>query len=232
MLDDNTPDPHDFDAWWPHDNLDIFDPADYGIMNYAAEYPDPLPPENLTIEDLPGYTFHLTWDMPDMLDFDHFNIYFAFQDEQFEIIDTSIGTSYDYDYEFYPQTSYSFYLTTVNQTGMESDASEIVEYFTTDTDPSDIPLVTTLMPNFPNPFNPQTAINFSIADDNSRTIINIYNIKGQKIKNLLDEEMSTGNHQIIWNGTNNLEQPAASGLYFYSLQNGNYSAIRKMILLK
>lgn len=232
VLDDNAPDPSDFDAWWPHDNLDIFDPAGYGIMNYDAAYEDPQPPENLNLENLPGNIFHLTWDMPEMLDFDHFNIYFALQDEQFEIIDTSIGTSYDYEYEFYPQTSYSFYLTTVNQTGVESEASEIVEYITTDTDPSDIPLVTALMPNFPNPFNPQTVINFSIADENSRTIINIYNIKGQKIKTLLDEEMSAGNHQVIWNGTNSLEHPTASGLYFYSMQNGNYSTIRKMILLK
>ncbi|MDP8219858.1 MAG: T9SS type A sorting domain-containing protein [Candidatus Stygibacter frigidus] len=232
VLDDNTPDPHDFDAWWPHDNIDIFDPAGYGIMNYAIEYPDPLPPENLTIENMPGNIFHLTWDMPDILNFDHFNIYYALQDEQFELIDTSISTSYDYEYEFLPQTSYSFYLTTVNQAGMESDASEIAEYVTTDNDPSDIPLVTALLPNYPNPFNPLTTINFSIAENNSRTIINIYNIKGQKIKSLLDEEMPAGNHQVIWNGTNSLEELAASGLYFYSLQNDKYSAIRKMILLK
>jgi fibronectin type 3 domain-containing protein len=232
MLDDNTPDPHGFDAWWPHDNLDIFDPAGYGIMNYDAIYPDPLPPENLTIEDLPGNIFHLSWDMPDMLDFDHFNIYFALQDQAFELIDTSVGTAYDYEYEFYPQTIYSFYLTTVNQSEIESEASEIVEFFTTDSQPEDIPLVTALQANFPNPFNPQTTINFSTSTDTHKTTINIYNVKGQKVYTLVDEILPAGAHHLSWNGINDQQQQVTSGLYFYSMQNGSFSAIRKMILLK
>jgi len=232
MLDDNTPDPHDFDAWWPHDNLDIFDPAGYGVMNYDAVFPDPLPPENLTIEDQPGNIFHLTWEMPDMLDFDHFNIYFALQDQAFELIDTSVGTAYDYEYEFYPQTSYSFYLTTVNQSDLESEASEIVEYITTDSQPDGILLVTSLQANFPNPFNPQTMISFSTSTDAAKTTINIYNIKGQKVYTLVDDILPAGEHHLSWNGTNQQQQPVTSGIYFYSMQNGSYSAIRKMILLK
>ncbi len=232
VLDDNTPDPHDFDSWWPFDNIDIFDPAGYGNIYYGIVPNPPLPPENLNLEALPGNIFHLTWDMPDMNDFSYFNIYFALQDEQFQFIDTTVGTAYDYSYEFFPQTSYSFYLTTVNQADLESDPSAIVEYFTTDNDHNDVPLVTALQDNFPNPFNPETTISFSTANDNARTVINIYNLKGQKVKTLINEIFPAGYHQITWNGKNDNNEPASSGLYFYSMQIADYSSIKKMILLK
>jgi hypothetical protein len=232
VLDDNTPDPHGFDSWWPHDNLNIFDPAGYGVIQYAAEIQTPQPPANLNLTALEDHVFQLDWDMPQMNDFSHFNIYFALNDEQFEMIDTSQGTCWLYEYEFFPQTSYSFYLTTVNNSGSESDASQIVEYLTTDEVPDEIPLVTRLIGNYPNPFNPDTTIRFSIAENNSRTVINLYNIKGQMVKTLVDEVLPAGYHQITWNGCTNSGKQTASGFYLLQMQSGSFSCVKKLILLK
>ncbi len=89
-----------------------------------------------------------------------------------------------------------------------------------------------LFNNYPNPFNPTTTISFSIHDNSSNTEIAIYNSKGQKIKELLNEELSTGKHQVVWNGDDNSGNKVSSGIYFYKIKNGDFSATKKMLLLK
>ena len=85
--------------------------------------------------------------------------------------------------------------------------------------------------NYPNPFNPTTNIAFSLSEANHVTL-EVYNIKGQKVKKLVDETLPAGNHTIIWNGTDLNNKPVASGIYFYKLKSGNYTSTKKMILLK
>lgn len=85
--------------------------------------------------------------------------------------------------------------------------------------------------NYPNPFNPETTIEFGIKE-NSNVLIEIYNIKGQKVKTLINGFREAGYHSVIWNGKDNSGKPVASGLYFYRMRTDNYSKIRKMILLK
>ena len=85
--------------------------------------------------------------------------------------------------------------------------------------------------NYPNPFNPETTIEFGIKE-NSNVLIEIYNIKGQKVKTLINGFREAGYHSIIWNGKDSNGKPVASGLYFYRMRTDNYQKIRKMILLK
>jgi hypothetical protein len=86
--------------------------------------------------------------------------------------------------------------------------------------------------NYPNPFNPSTLIDFSIQND-SKVELSIYNIKGQKIKTLTQNEYTKGNHSIIWNGDNENDNPVNSGVYLYKLNvNGKTEAIKKCLLLK
>jgi hypothetical protein len=92
-----------------------------------------------------------------------------------------------------------------------------------------------LMQNYPNPFNPTTNIDFSLKND-SFVSLNIYNIKGQKVKTLVTDEMQAGNHSVVWNGTNDSGKSVSSGIYFSSFdtndENGDYTSVKKMILLK
>jgi len=94
-----------------------------------------------------------------------------------------------------------------------------------------IPISDFLAQNHPNPFNPETAISFSIAEDTPVTL-EIYNIKGQKIKTLVRGEREPGNYKVIWQGDDAQGQPAASGIYFYKLDTNNSSDVKKMILMK
>ena len=86
--------------------------------------------------------------------------------------------------------------------------------------------------NYPNPFNPSTTINFSIRNV-SKVELALYNIKGQKIKTLAQNEFTKGSHSIIWNGDDKFGKSASSGIYYYKLSvNGKTEAVKKCLLLK
>jgi len=86
--------------------------------------------------------------------------------------------------------------------------------------------------NYPNPFNPETTISFTITNSNESTRIEVYNLKGQKVKMLVNEILPTGQHEAVWNGTDDNGKAVSSGVYFYQMKSGNYQKTKKMILLK
>ena len=86
--------------------------------------------------------------------------------------------------------------------------------------------------NYPNPFNPTTTIKFSIQND-SKVELSIYNIKGQKLRTLLNDQITIGEHLIDWDGEDTLGKKVGSGVYLYKLNvNGKTEAVRKCLLLK
>ena len=94
-----------------------------------------------------------------------------------------------------------------------------------------LPLVTELEGNYPNPFNPTTTINFSLKTA-EKTLLEIYNIRGEKVRTLVDGELQADYHSIVWNGTDNSGKKSASGVYFYKMKAGSYQQTKKMILMK
>jgi len=88
--------------------------------------------------------------------------------------------------------------------------------------------------NYPNPFNPSTTISFKINIENTEdTELMIFNLKGQKVKEFtIPQSSSLIPNQIIWNGTDENNQPVASGIYFYKLKSGDFEMSKKMLLLK
>ena len=85
--------------------------------------------------------------------------------------------------------------------------------------------------NHPNPFNPETTIEFSLKES-GYVILEIYDVKGHKLQTLINEIREAGYHSVIWNGKDNSGKPVASGIYFYRMRTDKYQKIRKMILLK
>jgi hypothetical protein len=85
--------------------------------------------------------------------------------------------------------------------------------------------------NYPNPFNPSTTIEFSLSHCGYVTI-EIFNIRGQKVKTLVNEEMLSGEHRIIWNGKDDKGRQLPSGIYLYKLATDYEVVTRKMMLLK
>jgi len=93
------------------------------------------------------------------------------------------------------------------------------------------PIVTALKSNYPNPFNPSTTIAFDIARE-GQVHIEIYNIKGQRVKTVVNEVMSVGRYSVVWNGDDAYGRSVGSGVYFYRMTTGEYRSVRKMLMLK
>lgn len=96
-----------------------------------------------------------------------------------------------------------------------------------------VPNIATLHQNFPNPFNPNTEIRYSL-DEASDIQINVYNTKGQKVKTLVNEIISAGSHSVAWNGKDAQGSSVASGVYFFEMKiaETDYTSVKKMLLLK
>jgi hypothetical protein len=89
-----------------------------------------------------------------------------------------------------------------------------------------VPVSFKLDQNYPNPFNPSTTINYSIPKE-SMVTLKIFNILGQEVKTLVNENKSAGNYSIRFNASS-----LSSGIYFYSIKAGNFYQVKKMLLLK
>jgi hypothetical protein len=89
-----------------------------------------------------------------------------------------------------------------------------------------LPAECTLHQNYPNPFNPATRIEYELPAS-SRVSLTVYDVLGREIQTLVDERQSAGNHSVTFNAGN-----LPSGVYFYRVQAGNYSATKKLLLLK
>ncbi len=119
--------------------------------------------------------------------------------------------------------------------------ASLYEYEETSTDDDIVVSSNKLIGNYPNPFNPETTIYFSLNTENiENNKLLIYNLKGQQVKqySIFPEQSQApygaGNNQssIVWDGKDDNENAVSSGVYFYKLQTGNYSAVKKMILMK
>ena len=88
-----------------------------------------------------------------------------------------------------------------------------------------------LYQNYPNPFNPVTTITFELAKSEFVSL-NVYDVNGYLIKNLINKEKNQGQYNVNWNGNNSANENVAGGVYFYRIDTESYSSTKKMILLK
>ena len=98
------------------------------------------------------------------------------------------------------------------------------------------PRETELLANYPNPFNPETWIPYRLAEDANVTLT-IYDSSGQVIRTLdvghrIASAYENRSKAIYWDGRNGLGERVASGVYFYTLTTGDFSATRRMVILK
>jgi hypothetical protein len=93
------------------------------------------------------------------------------------------------------------------------------------------PLTFALGQNFPNPFNPTTTISFSIAE-RARVNLSVYDLSGGLVRTLVDDVLSAGVKETVWDGRDARGNPVSSGVYFYRLKAGDKVMTKKMVLLK
>jgi len=104
---------------------------------------------------------------------------------------------------------------------------------TSSSNPNDglIPALTALEGNYPNPFNPETAIRFSLKEA-APVRINIFNIKGQLVQSLVNSDLQAGYHKVVWNGKDSRGNRVSSGIYMYRMETPKYTKTMKMMLMK
>ena len=85
--------------------------------------------------------------------------------------------------------------------------------------------------NYPNPFNPTTNFSYSVKEE-ALVNIEIYNVKGQKVRTLVNEVQDYGIYRVTWNGETDNGNKVSSGIYFYKINTGDFTTTKKMILMK
>lgn len=99
-----------------------------------------------------------------------------------------------------------------------------------------IPSSFSLSQNYPNPFNPTTRIQFRVGSLEFRqsihTTLTIYNILGQRVRTLVNENKSPGRYEILWDGKDDKGKEVSSGVYFYQFKAGEFKETKRMVLLR
>ncbi len=138
------------------------------------------------------------------------------------------GKAVKQDYQIYDPNSYRFVPGSLK-------LSEIKDYgyisLKGNSDSESVTSIVKLNQNYPNPFNPSTQISFYLAQD-LPVKLDIFNVKGQKVKTLCSSELKKGTYSYIWNGDDQLGKAVASGLYFYRLSTPEGVFSNKMLLMK
>jgi len=93
------------------------------------------------------------------------------------------------------------------------------------------PITQIKISNYPNPFNPETKIVFNLPES-GKVKLEIYNIKGQKVKQLVNDQLSARQHSVVWDGEDSNNKRVSSGIYLYRLQTPTKILTKKMLLLK
>ena len=100
--------------------------------------------------------------------------------------------------------------------------------------PAGLPDKFSLGQNTPNPFNPQTAITYSLPAGSGGEYVSlrVFDLRNRLVRTLVEGMRPPGTYTIYWDGTDQEDRPVANGVYLYRLQAGNFTQTRKMVLLR
>ena len=209
------------------------------VTDYNGSAPD-MGAFETSIPAVTGFTLYpssdyviLTWN-PTTEDGFQYYLLERSTDEEFteNVASNYVTDSYyeDNDLEF--DTEY-FYRVSYN-VGDWSEYSEVLsvtlEAVNVD-DGEQLPTVYALHQNYPNPFNPVTNLSYDLPED-AMVNITIFDMMGKVVRTLVNGQQSAGYKRLQWSATNNSGHPISAGLYIYTIQAGDFSQTRKMILLK
>jgi hypothetical protein len=125
-----------------------------------------------------------------------------------------------------------YYLKQIDLDGTSARSAVIEVTLATAITQQALPVANALWQNFPNPFNPETTINFELSEEAVVTLT-IYDLTGQVVRTLVSGQfMTAGTYQNVWDGRNEVGVRVGSGVYLYRLNAGTFTAMQKMTLLQ
>ena len=230
-----------FDGFFPMtiDSLNV--PADQTMDNIDFDMTACPVPTNFHASDSMEMVIELTWDAVTHGDLAGYNVYRSrWQNGQFVKLNTQPITSTNFIdlavldtniYWYYVEAVYSGVGWTVNSMPSIKDSGNLLRITGASDGADRIPREFFLAQNYPNPFNPSTSISYGLPSD-AHVKIEIFNLLGQRIKALVNEEQSAGYKRITWDGRDDLGKAISSGTYLYRLRAGEKELTMKMLLLK
>lgn len=196
-------------------------------------------PENVTaIETIPQMQVTVSWDDPPFRSrmLEGYNVYRLLEcfNTEPELWELMVEETYDNEYvddgwSELPENTWQYAVEAVYTNGIYSEAvlSEPLEKIITGNESHKIKEAGSIVSSiYPNPFNPETSIEYQVACS-GQVLIEVYNLRGQRIKTLLDAYQSAGNYSLLWKADS-----IDSGVYFIRLSTGETNQIKKVILLK
>ena len=201
----------DYHAYWPYNNIDTFNPIGYDTFVYFVDDETPEAPQNLRVdEDILGWRNYVPvrWDMPEMNDFSHFNVYV----NSSEVTHTVLGTEVTIDVE--SNTDYSVYVTTVDNSGNESEKSETLTFHVGNINVEEIASVNFSI--YPNPASSEVRFQ---TEMNGEAMVSIVDMTGRLVKRV--------NVADVQNASINIEE-MTQGLYFFMIQQNDLIVVRKV----
>jgi len=204
-----------------------------------------FPAENVVgVQNLANTEISLTWDVPFVLnrDLESYTIYrflevYNSNPSGWNLLEENYtDTVYiDNGWAALPNQTYQYSIVANYTAGIVSDAAFsniLVKTGVGTNDDLIIPAISEISSVYPNPFNPETTISYSLAED-AELEINIYNVKGQLVMTLVNSKQTAGEHTVIWSGVDSNDKNQSSGIYLIRLQvNGRNISNRKCILMK
>jgi hypothetical protein len=201
---------------------------------YSVDNLAPSTPGNITL-NITAKSVGFQWDDPIDPDFRYFAVYRStesgFDPKGAEPLATLISTEFT-DETVEVGTAYYYRFSAFDFSGNESTFSqEFMATVTSIGENNSVPTEYALLQNYPNPFNPETTIEYQLPEA-GQVRITIYSILGVPIRTLVDRSQPVGHYKINWDGRDNAGGLMPSGLYFYRIESGNFSAMKKMIMMK
>jgi hypothetical protein len=184
--------------------------------------------------DIVKMDFH--WSAPvDGSPVDHYNVYVAVEGNPFELVTTALDTTYTLDVEY--DLNYQIRVSGVSEHDIEGPLSISSEsLFIPAPQPEQsilVPPNAGLLPNYPNPFNPETTISYGIpeAEAGTRTMLEIYSVKGERLRSFATST-TPGWHNVSWNGRDEQGMMQPSGKYFVRYACGSSVKTWPMTMVK
>ena len=119
-----------------------------------------------------------------------------------------------------------------NLDDLRANADRARSIYTVSTDEeASLPMTFALYPNYPNPFNPSTRINYALPED-ARVTLSILNIRGQQVAVLVNTTQRAGRYQVQWRGLDQFGKQVSAGIYFCRMQAGDFTGTIKMLYLE
>jgi hypothetical protein len=241
---DVPPGQHDvdvtIDGYFPATATEIAVLADRTTRNIDFSMTQCPIPGGLSASDGLGDRIEITWDAVSHADLEGYDLFRAeWENGEYAKVnmDPIVGTSFS-DFEISSGRYYWYYVVAVyagsygeaESFASNKDYGHMGTVGTDDENPS-IPSTFYISQNYPNPFNPSTTISYGLPSD-SNVKIKIYNLLGQSVRLLVDEHQTAGYKAVVWDGHDHSGSKVSSGVYFYTIDAGNYHDSKKMLMIK